>query len=95
MTTRALRIISDEAHIVASREKPSATSWEDFANELLSALDDLGNACFDEDLLEEIEARHEDNEVKARLAKLDALEAHGVDNWEGYDEAMRSVGEDD
>lgn len=25
-----------------------------------------------------------------RLEKLDALEAHGVDNWEGYDLAMSS-----
>lgn len=28
--------------------------------------------------------------------KLRALQAHGVDNWEGYSEAMRSLrGEDD
>lgn len=30
-------------------------------------------------------------EAEPRLAKLDALEAYGVDNWEGYDEAMRSL----
>ena len=29
--------------------------------------------------------------AEPRLAKLDALEVYGVDNWEGYDEAMRSV----
>ena len=27
--------------------------------------------------------------------KLDALEAMGVDNWEGYSEAMRSLREDE
>lgn len=30
-----------------------------------------------------------------RLNKLDALEAYGVDNWEGYDEAMRSLIEEE
>lgn len=30
-----------------------------------------------------------------RLNKLDALETYGVDNWEGYDEAMRSLEEDE
>ena len=28
---------------------------------------------------------------QCRLIKLDALEEYGVDNWEGYDEAMRSL----
>lgn len=27
-------------------------------------------------------------EIERRLAKLDALEAGGVDNWEGYDESL-------
>lgn len=26
--------------------------------------------------------------LEGRLAKLDALEAHGVDNWCGYDDAV-------
>ena len=30
-----------------------------------------------------------------RLAKLDALEAAGVDNWEWYDEAMSTLTEDE
>jgi hypothetical protein len=29
-----------------------------------------------------------------RKRKLDALEAAGVDNWEGYGEAMRSLEEE-
>lgn len=29
------------------------------------------------------------NEIKRRLAKLDALEAGGVDNWEWYDESLK------
>ena len=29
--------------------------------------------------------------AEPRLAKLDALEAYGVDDWEGYAEAMRSL----
>jgi hypothetical protein len=29
--------------------------------------------------------------LDARLRKLAALEEHGVDNWEGYSEAMRSL----
>jgi hypothetical protein len=29
-------------------------------------------------------------EIERRLAKLEALEAGGVDNWEGYDFAMES-----
>ena len=33
--------------------------------------------------------------AEPRLAKLDALEAYGVDNWEGYDEAMRSLSAED
>lgn len=33
--------------------------------------------------------------VEARLRKLQALEEHGVDNWEGYGDAMRSLREDD
>lgn len=28
------------------------------------------------------------NELKTRSARLDALEAAGVDNWSGYDHAM-------
>lgn len=30
-----------------------------------------------------------DNQL--RLIKLDALEEYGVDNWQGYDEAMLSI----
>jgi len=30
-----------------------------------------------------------------RLDRLDALEAAGVDNWEGYGEAMASLSEDE
>ena len=34
--------------------------------------------------------------AEPRLAKLNALEAYGVDNWQGYDEAIRSLsGEDE
>jgi hypothetical protein len=33
--------------------------------------------------------------VEARLRKLQALEEHGVDNWEGYGDAMRSLREED
>ena len=33
--------------------------------------------------------------AEPRLAKLDALEAYGVDNWEGYDEAIRSLSTED
>lgn len=32
-------------------------------------------------------------EMRRRLAKLDALEAFGVDNWDGYSEAMQSLRE--
>lgn len=36
------------------------------------------------------------NEFVARSNRLGALEAAGVDNWEGYDHAMRILhGEDD
>lgn len=35
------------------------------------------------------------NKAGARLTKLEALEAYGVDNWEGYDEAMRSIDSND
>lgn len=34
-------------------------------------------------------------EVQAKLDKLEALEAAGVDNWEGYDEAMAELTDDD
>lgn len=34
-------------------------------------------------------------ETRERLALLDALEAAGVDNWDGYDEAIASMGEDE
>lgn len=36
--------------------------------------------------------------AEPRLIKLDALEIYGVDNWQGYDEAISSIadeGEDD
>jgi hypothetical protein len=33
--------------------------------------------------------------AEPRLAKLDALEAAGVDNWEWYDEAMSTLTEDE
>ena len=32
-----------------------------------------------------------DSDLKDRLAKLEALEAAGVDNWEGYDIAMEMI----
>ena len=35
------------------------------------------------------------DKLDIRLAKLEALEAYGVDNWEGYDEAMRSLEADE
>ena len=38
---------------------------------------------------------HRLNTLKTRIDKLDALEAYGVDNWEGYDEAMRSIADED
>jgi hypothetical protein len=31
----------------------------------------------------------------SRIEKLDALEAAGVDNWEGYDEVMRELHAED
>lgn len=31
------------------------------------------------------------DEVEERLEKLEALEAHGVDNWSGYAEAMKEL----
>lgn len=34
---------------------------------------------------------NENKQAKARLEKLAALEAAGVDNWDGYDEAMESL----
>lgn len=34
-------------------------------------------------------------EALKRLRKLDALEAAGVDNWDGYEEAMRAIAGDD
>ena len=34
-------------------------------------------------------------DAESDLAKLNALEAHGVDNWQGYDEAMRSLSDED
>lgn len=34
-------------------------------------------------------------DAESDLAKLNALEAHGVDNWQGYDEAMRSLSAED
>lgn len=40
-------------------------------------------------LIQVPENKYEDMEL--RLNKLDALEAAGVDNWEGYDDAMREV----
>lgn len=39
------------------------------------------------------EAEHE--RLKRADAKLDALEAGGVDNWEGYSEALRAFYADD
>ncbi len=35
------------------------------------------------------------HDVVQRLRKLEALEAYGVDNWEGYDDAVGSLRDDD
>lgn len=35
------------------------------------------------------------DEVEQRLAKLQALENSGVDNWEYYDDAMESLEDED
>lgn len=32
--------------------------------------------------------------AEERLKKLDALEGHGVDNWEWYDDAMSSIADE-
>lgn len=45
--------------------------------------------------LEIMELQSNLKEAQRDLRKLDALEAFGVDNWEGYSEAMRSLEEDD
>ena len=39
-----------------------------------------------EEMVEITKARHE--ELLEAEAKLDALRAHGVDNWDGYGDAM-------
>jgi hypothetical protein len=36
--------------------------------------------------------QQENDQLNERLAVLDALEAGGVDNWEGYEMAMENVG---
>lgn len=44
------------------------------------------------DLLAELDAlRTEYAELERKAAKLAALEAYGVDSWEGYDEALAGV----
>lgn len=40
-------------------------------------------------------SREEWQKAQERLKKLDALEAMGVDNWQGYDEAMRELYSED
>lgn len=39
--------------------------------------------------------RGEYEELLQAQRKLDALEASGVDNWEGYDEAMSELGDEE
>jgi hypothetical protein len=39
--------------------------------------------------------RDKNTKLISRLKKLHALEAAGVDNWEGYDYAMQELSEDD
>jgi hypothetical protein len=34
-------------------------------------------------------------DLRSRVAELDMLEAHGVDNWEGYSDAMRELHHED
>lgn len=53
------------------------------------------NAIDDE--LIQVEIKKNDwGEIQERLDFLDALEAQGVDNWDGYSEAQREVyGDDD
>lgn len=66
-------------------------------------LADLGRAC-DDPVAAEIISRSSSEIIRLRnrLAaafrrnrKLDALESMGVDNWEGYDEAMRDLYDED
>lgn len=52
----------------------------------------------DADILEDVikQAVEYDKKRQARIDKLQALEAAGVDSWEGYDIAMRELyGEDE
>lgn len=50
----------------------------------------LKNPSYDE-LMAMVNYYHSDSETEARLRKLAALEAAGVDNWEGYDDAMEMM----
>ena len=45
--------------------------------------------------LEAIHALNAYEDLKCRLRWLRALEAAGVDNWEGYENAVESYGEDE
>jgi hypothetical protein len=38
---------------------------------------------------------HQPKEVEEKLAKLQALENGGVDNWDGYDFAMEELADED
>lgn len=58
-------------------------SLETLLNRLVKKIEDAEQSCAD------LEA--EADEAAPRLAKLDALEAAGVDSWDGYDAAMSTV----
>lgn len=62
---------------------------------LLARFDDLLSHLNSEENDMALEFREELVKASRNLEKLEALENYGVDNWEGYGEAISSISDDE
>lgn len=62
---------------------------------LLARFDDLLSHLNSEENDMALEFREELVKASHKLEKLEALENYGVDNWEGYGEAVSSISDDE
>ncbi|WP_032769885.1 hypothetical protein [Streptomyces sp. CNS654] len=90
----AVKLLRRLAGLTSTTEQPTGLTWEARAAHAVR--------LYATTAIERDDLRAENDRLRDRLAKLEhstaelaALEAHGVDNWDGYDEAIASLRESD
>ncbi|MFH9295642.1 hypothetical protein [Streptomyces sp. NPDC017520] len=86
----AVKLLRRLAGLTSTTEQPTGLTWE--------ARADHAVRLYATTAIELEDARRDTGRLRNRLAKLErsaaelaALDAHGVDNWDGYDEAIASL----